>query len=70
MAPASPTSRRRGPLLVLIALLAIAALVATYRLVRGRFDTGEEAARQLAARCAAGTLPSRPMRMIFRLPMR
>ncbi|AXK44242.1 penicillin-binding transpeptidase domain-containing protein [Brachybacterium saurashtrense] len=58
MAPASPTSRRRGPLLVLIALLAIAALVATYLLVRGRFDTGEEAARQLAAALTAGEVPA------------
>ncbi|HEX7352255.1 penicillin-binding transpeptidase domain-containing protein [Brachybacterium sp.] len=55
-APAAP--RRRGPLLALVAALAIAALVAGGLLWRDRFGSGEQEAEELAAALSAGEVPA------------
>lgn len=55
MPSTSAAPRRRAPLLILIALLAIAALVVGGLLWRDRFGSGEEEAEALAAALSAGT---------------
>lgn len=57
MAPTSAAPRRRAPLIVLIALIAIAALVAGGLLWRDRFGNGQEEAEALAAALAQADAP-------------
>ena len=55
MAPTTAAPRRRAPLLVMIAVIAIAALVVGGLLWRDRFGSGEEEAEALAAALSEGT---------------
>ena len=57
MASTSAAPRRRAPLIVLIALIAIAALVAGGLLWRDRFGNGQEEAEALAAALAQADAP-------------
>src|SRR5699024_8564992 len=57
MAPTSAAPRRRAPLIVLIAVLAIAALVAGALLWRDRAGDGQEEAGALAAALARAEAP-------------